>query len=179
MHRIHKTERAAFTLVEMLLVSTLMTVLAMLLTVTWSAFGRPLTDAATRSRISEEACLAAASLARDFGGNLASSDGRLGFPANGQLIGRMQPGDTVLRLCYDGGNRADGLAEWADPDTVISYQVQGGSLVRWDENAGTSFVVARYVDSMQLVDQGNGVEIKLTFIYRGTTRTYTLVGLGP
>ena len=130
-HTAHKTERAAFTLVEMLLVSTMMTVLAMLLTVTWSALGRPLTDAATRSRICEEANLAAASLARDFGGNLASSDGRLGFPANGKLVGRMQPGDTVLRLCYDSGNFADGLAEWADPDTVISYQVQNGSLVTW------------------------------------------------
>jgi prepilin-type N-terminal cleavage/methylation domain-containing protein len=173
------TVRRAFTLVEVLLVSAMMTLLAMLLTTTWSGLGRPLVDAAARAHLSQEANLAAAALARDFGGNLPSSDGHLGFPANGKLVGRMQPGDNTLRLCFDSGGFANGLADWAAPDTVITYQVQNGNLVRWDENAGTTFIVSRYVDTMQLTDQGNGVEIKLTFDYRGMTRTYTLVGLGP
>ena len=85
----------------------------------------------------------------------------------------------MLRLCFDGGIPADGLAEWGDPDSVITYQVQDGNLVRWDESAGTTFTVARYVQQLQLADTGNGVEIKLTFAYRNLTRTYTLVGLDP
>lgn len=174
-----RTARPAFTLVEVMVVSGLMTILAMLLAAIWSGLGRPLLDSASRAQISQEANLAAAALARDFGGSLAGSDGRLGYQVNGKLVGRMQPADSVLRLCFDGGNVVDGLAEWGAPDTVITYEVQDGNLVRWDESSGTLFTVARYVQQMQLTSQDNGVEIKLTFAYRNLTRTYTLVGLDP
>jgi type II secretory pathway pseudopilin PulG len=171
--------RTAFTLVEVLVAGSLMALLSMLLASVWSGFGRPMVEAAARAQIAQDANLAAASLARDFGGSLANAEGRLGGIAVGKLVGRMQPDGAVLRLCFDGGPAPDGVAEWGDPDTVITYQIQDGNLVRWDEQSGTVFTVARNVQEWHLDDQGTGVEIRLTFSYRNMTRTYTLVGLDP
>jgi type II secretory pathway pseudopilin PulG len=170
---------AGFTYVEMMVVCTMTTALAMLLSSLWSGLGRPMADAMASAQIAQEANLAAAALARDFGGSLADSSARLGSPAAGKWVGRMQPAGALLRLCFDGGTTPDGIAEWGAPDTVISYLVHDGHLVRWDENAGTTFIVASYVQQMQLDDQGNGVEIQLTFAYRNQSRTYTLMGMDP
>jgi prepilin-type N-terminal cleavage/methylation domain-containing protein len=168
--------RRGFTLIEVLAVSGLMTLLAVLLSAAWSSLGRPMVETTARARVAHEATLAAASLARDFGGSLPGAPGRLGTSTSGQLVGRMQVADSVLRLCYDGPLVADGVADWDDPDTVISYEVQDGNLVRWDESSGATFVVARGVEQMQLTDLGAAVEIKLTIVHRGLSRTYTLVG---
>ena len=175
---VHRNHRA-FSLVEVLVVSALTTLLATTLASLWSGLGRPLVDALTRERISQDASLAAAALARDFGGSLTNTEDRLGGLAEGKLVGRMQPDGSVLRLCFDGGVLPDGVAEWGDPDTVINYHVQDGNLIRWDEHAGTMFIVARNVQQLELEDLGTGVQIKLTFVYRNWTRTYTLVGLDP
>ncbi len=52
-------------------------------------------------------------------------------------------------------------------------------LVRWDQNAGTTFTVARHVSGFAVQDLGGRVQIQLTFTYRGLTRTYTLVARDP
>ena len=92
----------------------------------------------------------------------------------------MQPANAQLRLCFDGGPAPDGLADWADPDIVITYEVQSNQLIRWHETAGTSFTVARDVDKFEALDLGGGkVEIKLTFKYRKITQTYTLIARDP
>jgi prepilin-type N-terminal cleavage/methylation domain-containing protein len=174
-----QNRHAGFTLVEVLLVSGLTSLLALILAGVWSGLGRPLVEAVARGQITREANLAADALARDFGGTLPGTQGCLGGVAEGKLVGRMQPANLVLRLCFDGGPVADGLADWGEPDTVISYEVQDGNLVRWDERSGTTFTVAQNVQQMELAEQGNGVEIKLTFAYHNITRTYTLVGLDP
>src|SRR5262249_39990475 len=145
----------------------------------WSGFGRPLADSITRAQIAQEANLAAAALARDFGGNLAGPDGRLGYIPNGKFIGRMVVDGNTLRLCYDGGTVVDGSAEWADPDTVISYFVEDGNLVRWNESAGTTFIVARYAQQLAVAEETNGVQLQITFSLHDLTRTYTLIGLDP
>ncbi len=174
-----RRQRSAFTLVEIMVVSFLMAFLATLLGVVWSGFGRPLTDAITRAQIAQEVHLAVAALARDFGGNLAGPDGRLGFMSNGKLVGRMDADGSMLRLCFDGGAVADGLAEWADPDIVISYLVQDGNLVRWNEFSGSTFVVARGVQQLAVTELDHGVQLQITFVARNLTRTYTLIGLEP
>jgi type II secretory pathway pseudopilin PulG len=173
-----RNSREGFTLVEVLVVGALMTLLAMLLQTSWSGFGRPLIEAIARARIAEDANMAAATLARDFGGSLPGNGSHSGSLATGKLVGRMEPDGIMLRLCFDGG-ADNGLADWGDTDTVITYLVQDGNLVRWDETAGTTFVVAHNVQSWELTDLGNGVEIRITFSYRTITRTYTLVGLDP
>lgn len=171
--------RPAFTLAEVMVVSFLTTMLAVILSDVWAGLGRPLVEATARAQIAQEVNLAAAALSRDFGGTLPGAEGQQGGLADGKLIGHMEPAGTSLRLCFDGGLVPNGLADWADPDTVITYEVQDGNLVRWNENSGTTFIVARYVRQMQVADDGIGVEIRLTFVYRNLDRTYTLVGLEP
>jgi prepilin-type N-terminal cleavage/methylation domain-containing protein len=173
------SRRPAFTLVEVLVASSLMTTLAVLVATTWSALGRPLVESVARAQIAQDASLAASTLARDFGGYLPGNEGRVGGTADGLLVGCVQVSHTILRLCFDGGSSPDGLAEWADPDHVITYQVQDGDLVRWDEQSGSTFIVARHVDEMALDNVAGGIEIRLTFMHRGWTRVVTLVGVVP
>lgn len=171
--------RRGFTLVEALVVSGLMALLAYLLGQTWSGLGRPTADLAARGRVAHEARLASAALSRDLGGSLDSTAGRTGQKALGKFVGRMQPNSSELWLCFDGGSSPNGVADWAAPDTVIVYQAQGGRLVRWDQSANTTFTVARYVDTLAVQDLGDRVRISLTFTYRGATRTYTLIARDP
>lgn len=171
--------RSGFTLLEAVIVNALMVFLAMLVSTAWSAFGRPTADVIARCRVTQEANLAAASLARDLGGSLANHEGRIGGKLLLRYVGRMQPAKKQLWLCFDGGPNPNGQANWGTPDTVISYEVQSNRLIRWDQTAGTSVIVARDVDQLTLKNHGSKVEIKLTFKYRQITRTYTLMALDP
>jgi len=162
-----------------MVVNVLMVFLAMLVSTAWSAFGRPTADVVARCRVTHEANLAVASLAHDLGGSLANHDGRIGDKSRLQFVGRMQPANSQLWLCFDGGPNPNGLADWGTPDTVISYEVQSNKLVRWDQNAGTAVTIARDVDRLESTDRGHEVELKLTFKYRQITRTYTLMALDP
>lgn len=170
--------RRAFTLIETLIVSGLMGFLAVLISATWSAFIRPTTDIANRCRIAQEASLALASLSRDLGGSLA--DNLTGTTSQYQIVGRTQPGNSQLRLCYDGGSTPNRTADWSEPDILIRYYVDSGQLIRWNENAGTTFTVARDIDSLYVQDLGGGqVEIQLAFRYRGISQTYYLIARDP
>jgi prepilin-type N-terminal cleavage/methylation domain-containing protein len=171
-----RSRPGGFTLLEVLIVSGLMTVLVMVLSGAWSGLGRPSSDAIIQARIAHEASLALHSLARDFSGTLAEE--AAGGRRVGRLVGRLVVEGSELWLCYDGGS-AGGLAAWGPPDTVIIYQVQDNQLVRTNWSAGTSFTVAAKVDQMQVTAQADGVRIDLTFRYRDLTRTYTLIGKDP
>jgi prepilin-type N-terminal cleavage/methylation domain-containing protein len=173
------SRRRAFTLVEVMVVSALGGALAMLLAQAWSGLGRPLVDAAAHARLAEEASLAVASLTRDLGGYSGGSDGRLGGKTQLRFVGRMQPGGAQLWLCFDGGPNPNGLADWGVPDTVISYSVVSGALVRWDQSSGQTFTVARNVNRLEVTDLGSQVQIRLTFQYRNTTHVYTFIAKDP
>ena len=71
------------------------------------------------------------------------------------------------------------MADWAAPDTVISYEVDSGALVRRDETAGTRFVVAQNVASIFVQDLGGQCEITLTFAYRNYSQSYFLIAQDP
>ena len=171
--------RDGFTLVEATIVSGLMAVLALLLSSVWAGFGRPATDVIARCRVAQEMNLAVNSLARDLGGSLAGNEGRLGRKKESQFVGWMLPDHLQLWLCFDSGVNPSGIAEWAPPDTVIVYTVEGDALMRWDQAANTSFTVARLVSNMQLDIQGDQLQIQLTLSYRGVTRTCTLLARAP
>ena len=167
--------RSGFTLVERAVVSFLFVLLAMVLAQTWAGLGRPTVDLIVRSRLAREARLAANALSRDLGGSLANPEGRLGTQGLYRIAGRLQPDGVELWLCFDGGSAPNGAADWAAPDTVIVYHVQDRQLIRWDQAAGTAFVVARDVDSLSVQNQGDTVRISLTLSHRNLTRTFTLV----
>lgn len=167
-----------FTLLEATIVSMLMAFLAVLISTTWSAFVRPVADMAMRCRVVQEASLAVASLSRDLAGSLA--DDSTGSKTKFSQVGRMQPANAQLRLCFDGGTTPDGVANWSAPDYVVSYYLDSNKLIRWNENAGTTFVVARDVDTFEVLDLGGDqVQINLTFQYRTVTQTYTLIARDP
>ena len=175
-----RRDRRGFTLVEILIVSGLLVLLAVLIADAWAGLGRPLVDVAIQCRLAQEANAAAACFARDLCGSLADTQGRLGTKAACQFVGRMQPGNQQLWLCFDGGTNPNGTANWGPPDTVISYQVAGNTLVRWNQTAGTTFTVAHDVTNLYVQDLGGGqVQITLTFQYRNLTQSYTWIAVDP
>jgi hypothetical protein len=171
--------RAGFTLLEATVVSGLMAVLAVLLSTIWAGFGRPAHDVVERSRVIQEAHLAVAALARDLGGSLANSEGRLGGKEQYRFVGWMCPAESQFWLCFDGGAAPDGVADWGLPDTVLVYMQEGDRLVRWDCHANTTFTVARYLNHLEVHASGDDLQIQLTFTYRDFSRTYVLLARLP
>lgn len=167
--------RRAFTLMEVTLVSGLMSLLVLLLSSTWYGACRPALDLIVRGELLQEADMAVASLARDFGGSLANPSGRVGGKKQWQWVGWEPFGSSEIRLCFDGGSEPDGEPDWGVTDHVISYYVQDNNLIRWDGNADTGFTVAKHVSGFQVVSDGDDCfHIVLTFTFRGLTRTCTL-----
>ena len=169
-------KRSGFTLIESAVVSGLLALLALLLTEAWIGLGRPLAQAIGSCRVAQEANLALTSLARDLGG---SQPGIVGSPERGRLVGRLAVDGSELWICYDGGGAPNGVADWAPPDTVIVYLVRANQLLRQNQLTGEVFVAAANVEAMELADLGNGIDIRLTFRYRDTARTFTIVAKDP
>src|SRR5262245_29344563 len=133
-----RRRRRGFGVLEMIVVSGLMVTLVFLLSMAWTGLGRPAVDVATHCRLAQEAKLALASLSRDLGGYLSDSAGRLGKKTDYPFVGRLQPGNTQLWLCFDGGTSPNSLADWGPPDRVITYALQGNHLIRTDQTTGVS-----------------------------------------
>jgi prepilin-type N-terminal cleavage/methylation domain-containing protein len=173
------TTRPGFTLIEIAVSSVLLAMLVVVMGRIWYGMLRPTTYIAARARIDEEAALTAASLSRDLGGFYADTDGRTGIQALYKFVGRQQVNNTQLWLCFDGGSPPNGVADWAGPDVVIDYELDGNSLVRRNQFTNTTFGVAKYVQNFQVVDLGDRVQIQVTFSYRGLIQTYTMVARDP
>jgi len=176
---LRQCHRRGFTLFEVTLVSGLMAVLAMVLSSAWVGVGRSATDLIVRSQLLQEIDMTMAALTRDLSGALANPQGRLGNKNQGRWVGWMQPAAGQLWLSFDGGDDPNGQAEWGPPDTVIIYQLESGALVRYDQNAGTAFTVARNLENMEIASDGDFLHIQLTFTYRQLTRTCTLIARTP
>ncbi len=172
--------RGGFTLLEVMVASIVMSLFVVLIAHAWRALGRPSADMALRGRLMQEAALAQAALAADLGGYLSNSDGRLGSKTLWPLVGRMQPSNNQLWLCFDGGSSPNGTDDWGTPDAVVVYSVQGSRLVRTDQLAGTSITVAQNATALTVQDLGGGqVQLTLTLSYRGVTETYTWAARDP
>lgn len=174
-----KISQRGFTLIELSVVCLLTAMLASLMTTAWVAFGRPAVEVSSRVRLAREARLAVASLAADLGGGLAGPDGWRKTKLVGRLVGRLTPGHTQIRLCYDGGDEPDGVDNWTDPDHVISYDVVAGQFLRHDLTSNTDTIIASDVDSLVTRIDGNRLKIQLTFRYRELVRVFNLEALAP
>lgn len=166
--------RPGFTVLEAAIASSLLALLAMLVSASWSGLGRPMMGSLAHSRIQEEANRAASFLADDFGGQLGTVV--VGKKKKGKKAGRIVVGSAELRLCFDGGTDPDGIPDWAPPDTVVVYSLQSGCLVRTNQTLGNTITVARQVESFTVNDQGSQVKIDLKLTYRNLSRTYTFIG---
>ncbi|NQU25620.1 MAG: hypothetical protein HQ567_30405 [Candidatus Nealsonbacteria bacterium] len=165
-----------FSVIEITVVSALMSFLVLLISGAWSGMGRPSADAIVRCRVVQEANLAVDSLTRDLGGSLQGQT--TGERKLGRMVGRTVVGGSQLRLCFD-GEPINAIPDWNAPDTVITYDVQANRLVRSNLQTGTAFTVAANVDQMQLTELPDGVRIDLTFTYRDITRTYSIIAKSP
>jgi hypothetical protein len=130
----------------------------------------------TRARLAQEANLALESLNRDLSGYLPGAG--TGDKPRGRLVGRLAVGGTQLLLCFDGEPIND-TADWAAPDAVISYQLQGDQLVRHNQQDGTNFTVAENVDDLQFTERIDGLDIQLTFRHRDVTKSFTIISQDP
>jgi hypothetical protein len=74
------------------------------------------------------------------------------------------------------------VAQWTAPDRVVTYQVQDGRLVRWDETGGITTTIANHVTALIVAQDTtylNQVHITITLSYRNFTATYNFVGVKP
>jgi type II secretory pathway component PulJ len=177
--KIASRQSAGFTLMETTVVSVLMSVLAIVLSSAWAGFERPALSVIAHARVAREMTLAVGCLARDLGGSLGNAEGRLGTKRQGAFVGWLLPGNGQLWLCFDGGTDPNGAADWAAPDTVIVYMLDGDQLVRWDQMANTTFVAARNVQAMDLSLLGDELQINLTFTCQDVTRQCSLTARTP
>lgn len=191
--------RRGFTVLEMSVVVVLMVLISILVAIVWTNFGGPSWKNTARAVLTREAELALTTLARDL-------DGRLDNPAPAEqspygLVGRIPSASAPswrvlanscpLQLCFDGGTTPDGLADWGAQggvDTVVTYTLQGDSLVRTVENGGPTTVVARQVQSFLVTPlnsqglsdaTGRWASVDLTFQSGALKRVYRMVFYGP
>ena len=172
----HLQRRSGFTLVEMTIACWLTAMLAILLSTTWALLMRPTADLIAWGQLFQEMDIAVATLTRDLGGNLPDNAYQ-GAKTQGLLLACQKTNDPStgdhLQLCFDGsleGHVPDGTPTWdmSTGDTIIDYHVDADShtLVRTNQNAGTSFTVARCVDSITLNDSDpDTIQITITFAY--------------
>ncbi len=159
-----------------MLTSLLMTILAVVTAGAWSGLGRPSVDAVVRCRVHQESETAIESLACDFSGGLGEQAPQ-GPRDAGRLVGRRVVG-SQLQLCFE-GDSPNGAADWAAPDTVVTYDLQGDRLTRSNHQSGTTVTAARYVEAVQWTELPDGVQADLTVTYRGLSRTCRIVAQDP
>jgi prepilin-type N-terminal cleavage/methylation domain-containing protein len=182
--------RKGFTLVELMVVSALMAVLAVLLSSAWVGVGRTAAGLIGRSQLVQERDLAVVALSRDLGGCLVDPDARKGEKINGRWLKWEYPNNDLLssnqdlKLYYDRDLNGAPLSNTEirylvvqDPDPKASTLI----LVRRKTVDGTStdFTVARNVYSMAVTPDENAVRIVLCFKYRKLTLTCDLTAKQP
>jgi len=169
--RFCRTGRRGFTMLELAVVTLLMTVLALVMAYVWRGFAHPLVETVARCHVAREAGMACAYLARDAGAH-ESATGKVG---QGCRVGQMIVAGSQLWLCYDGGTEPNGIPDWGTPDQVIIYELETKQLVRRNNTTGDATVVAASVDQLDLADVIGGIQIDLTFSYHNLTRTWTMI----
>ena len=168
--------QCGFTLVEVMVVTTMTAFLSMMVAGIWSGLLRSTTDTMTQSRLVSDAQFALESLRRDLAGSVPEE--RSGTKLEGMIVGTLATADDRLLLCFD-AEPLNEIADWAAPDRVIVYEVQNGQLIRTDQQSGTSFVVVDNVSNFGVTQLVSGVRIELTIERGKFNRTYTLISQDP
>ena len=168
--------QTGFTLIEVMVVTSMMAFLSMLIAGIWTGLVRSATDIISQTQVVSAAQFALESFRRDLTGNLPENPNGTKF--EGKMVGSLVTVDARLLLCYD-GDPLNEIADWAAPDRVMVYEVQGGQLIRTDQQSGVAFVVANNVSDFTVTQLASGLRIELTFERGNFTRTYTLISEDP
>ena len=175
-----------FTIIEMVVVTFLTALLALLLAAAVATFARPAAEVDGRTRLALEASLAAEALARDLGGYLVNTSGAPGTLQQCQFSSWSFSADgTILFLNYQG-------AAPGPPYQIVTYQQQDVRLVRTQLSNGLQTVVARHVTGFLVQpgpDDPSQVRICLTLSYPDPSSprqsnpsfsgTYVFIGVPP
>lgn len=163
-------------MLEVSLVAGLTSFLVLMVSSTWTAFGRSMSDAIIRSKVAQGANLALATLQRDLGGYLPEQEA--GGLEVGKFAGRLIVSDEQLLLFFDGAPTND-TVDWVAPDRIIRYHVVSDELMRTDDGTGASTLLAHHVSQIQVTDVGGGAEIALTLTFRDIERQYLITSRDP
>jgi type II secretory pathway component PulJ len=166
--------RRGFSLVETMLASVLATLLGVLLAMSCATFGRPALEVEARARLTQEGILAAQSIACDLGGFLTDNSGRTGTATQYVFFGWDLSQGNALVLNYYGATTSDLV--------VITYQLNGNQLVRYNSTSGVTTTIANYVTAFSVEPNPNNASqalIQITIAFRYFNSTYTLIGVNP
>ena len=154
----------AFTLVELLVVSVLMTALTLMTAQVWRYFSTEMKDLAGRARVAQELRFAMESICEDMGAT----------------VGAIVVEGSRIRLCKDAGAQPDGVANWAPPDIMVEYYLAGTQLVRDNTSSGSQIVMADSVSQFAVLDVSPAVVQMDIEITRGdVSRQVTLMWSRP
>ena len=143
----------------------------------WRGLTASINDSLIDARIAQEAHFVLEAMRRDLGGFLPGKEKE--ERDENKLVGRLATAANQLMLCYD-DDKADGVAEWGKPDTVIVYEVQDEQLLRIEQtNKGKFIVVANNITDFTPTQLVNGVQVAFTVTFQGISKTYTLISQEP
>ena len=154
----------AFTLVELLVTSVLMTVLTLMTAQVWRYFSTEMTDLAGRARVAQELRFVMESICDDMGAT----------------VGAIVVEPDRVRLCKDAGLEPNGAADWGPPDIMVEYYLVGTQLVRDNTSSGSQIVMADSVSQFAVQDDAGTVVQMYVEITRGdVSRQVTLMWSRP
>ncbi len=169
-----RRRQRGYTLTEMVISAGLAALLGILLAGACATFCRPAVEVEARARIAQEAILATQSIACDLGGFLADAPGRTGTSTQYQFVDWNLSDANVLCLNFQGTAQGDVV--------VITYQLQGNLLIRYNSSTGVTTTIAKYFTSFSVEqdpENANQADIQFTISFRYFTATYKLVGVSP
>lgn len=163
-------------MIEMVVASTLATLLGVLMAVAWATFGRPALEVEARARIAQEAVMAAESLSRDLGGFLADTEGRGGTLTQYCFQDWDLSYGNPLLLTFQGANPGDLI--------VISYTYDSDTekLVRSNSSTGAQTAIAAHVAGFSVMPDPENAErarIEITISYRNFRGFHVLLAVKP
>lgn len=168
-NRIHQSRaRRGVSLLEVTIGSLMVAGITMMAASVAVDMTRGMGENIRRTRIATQARLSLESFRRDLGG--CDPDRQEGDRAHWRLVGRQIPNEGELRLCFD--SDANGSADWAAPDRVITYDVDDGQLIRSDLEMNQTIVIANLVDSVAFSIIGSEMRIEIDFELGNLQRSY-------
>jgi len=153
--------RGGFTLMEMLIVGLLGTLVVTFMSNATRWYTHSMLDLHASAQLGSELKIATEAIAQDFGRSISAqtTDG------------------SDLEFNYD--TNGDSTAQWAAPDTVIQYKVQGGVLLRRDLTAGTEIAMARHITALTVTGDSTQLNANLAAGFRDITQDLNLALPNP
>jgi prepilin-type N-terminal cleavage/methylation domain-containing protein len=146
-----------FTLLELLVVGMIGSIVLIGIANTWRWYSRSMYGAQRSTQLTRELKLSADAMAHDFG------------PA----IAVRALDSATVQFNIDAGT-PDGVAQWADPDTVIEYALQSQKLIRRDLSTNAEVPLAAHIKTIETETVGGKLQVHLTAEFRDEQQSITL-----